>query len=416
MSLIYMDHNATTPLRPEVLEAMMPYLTGKFGNASSLHAPGREAAEAVAKARSSLARYLGCEGKNVVFTSGGTESDNWALNGVLEANAKKGRHIVTSQIEHKAVESVARQMQRRKLADVTYVGVDNLGRINPQEVAAAIRDDTVLVSIMTANNETGTIQPISEIGRICRERGVIFHTDAVQAGGKLKLDVDELNVDLLSLSSHKFYGPKGVGMLYVRPKTKIMPLIRGGHHESGRRAGTENVPGIVGMGRAIELAAAEIDSEAARQSALRDRLEAGLRQRLDYLVYNGHPEQRLPNTSNIAFSFVEGEAILLHLDLKNIAASTGSACSQGNLSSSYVLSAIGLPPELANSALRFSLGRENTAEHIDYAVESLTEIVNRLRDMSPLWDKVQKGTYDPKEFDKLKCYFTPDPDEPAITV
>ncbi|MDP8257684.1 MAG: cysteine desulfurase family protein, partial [Candidatus Alcyoniella australis] len=363
--------------------------------------------------RQQLSAYLGCDPKDIVFTSGGTEADNWALGGVLEANQRKGRHLIVSQIEHHAVFNVAKHLARRGLAEVSFVEVDAQGRVNPERVAELIRDDTVLVSIMAANNEVGTIQPIAEIGRICRERGVIFHCDAVQAGGKLRIDVDELGVDLLSLSAHKFYGPKGIGLLYVRPRTKIVPLIRGGHHERGRRAGTENVASIVGMGRAIELAGSDLDQENARLAAMRDRFEAQLKQKIGYLVFNGHPQLRLSNTSNVTFAFVEGEAMLLHLDMRGIAISTGSACTSETLGASHVLAAMGLPPEFANGAVRFSLGRHNTDEQLDATVEALVEIVGRLREMSPLWDKLQKGTYDPAEFDKLSCYFCSDEGEDA---
>jgi|YelNatPaOPRAMG01_1025707.scaffolds.fasta_scaffold00021_66 cysteine desulfurase len=383
MRRVYLDHNATTPVREEVLAAMLPYFSERFGNASSVHSFGREARRALEEARETIARAIGAEPSEVLFTGSGTEADNTAIKGVALAQREKGRHIITSKVEHKAVLETCKFLEKQGFR-VTYLPVDRTGMVSPESVEEAIEEDTILVSVMHANNEVGTVNPIARIGAICRERGILFHTDAVQSFCKLPIQVREMNIDLASFSAHKIYGPKGVGALFVRRGVRFLPLLHGGEHERNRRAGTENVPGIVGFAKAVELALAEREEECQRLTRLRDRLWEGIRRRIERVHLNGHPTERLPGTLNVSFEGVEGESILLSLDLKGVAASSGSACTSGSLSPSHVLAAMGIPPELAQSAVRFSLGRSNTEEDIDYTVEILPEIVARLRQMSAL--------------------------------
>jgi len=381
--MIYMDHNATTPVRPEVLEAMLPFYGPVYGNASSLHGFGREAKDGLERAREQVAKVLGAKPDEVCFTGGGTEADNLAVKGMAWANRDRGDHLITSQVEHHAVFNTCEYLEKQGFK-VTYLPVDSEGRVDPGDVEKAITKETLLVSIMQANNETGTVQPIAEIGRIARKRGVYFHTDAVQAFTKLPTRVDELGVDLLSLSGHKIYGPKGVGCLYIRKGTKLDPLVHGGHHERSHRAGTENVPGIVGLGKAAELGAGEMNEEAKKLATLRDRLQEGILARIPEVRVNARNARRLPGTLSVCFNYVEGESILLGLDLKGIAASSGSACSSGAIEPSHVLTAMGVPPEEARGSVRFSLGRQNTEQEVDRVVGELGAILARLRAMSPL--------------------------------
>ncbi len=382
METIYMDHNATTPLRAEVLEAMLPYLKEEFGNASSIHAFGRRAAIGINEAREKVAGALGCRPEEVVFTGCGTEADNQAIKGVAYAKREKGDQIITTQIEHHAVLHTCQYLEKQGF-QVTYLPVDEYGMVDPGDVRKAITDRTILVSIMHANNEVGTVQPLPEIGRIAKEKGVTFHTDAVQTFGKLPTKVDELGVDLFSLSAHKLYGPKGVGALYVRKGTRLDSLLHGGHHERHRRAGTENVAAIVGLGRAVELALVEMEEEAHRQATLRERLWEGIAASVEGVRRNGHPAQALPGTLNVCFEYIEGESIILSLDMKGVAVSSGSACTSDVLEPSHVLLAMGVPPAIAQGSVRFSLGRDNTTEHVDYVVAELPVIIERLRAMSP---------------------------------
>ncbi|WOX55129.1 cysteine desulfurase NifS [Methanoculleus palmolei] len=384
--LVYMDHAATTPTRPEVVEAMLPYFTERFGNPSSLYAVAREAKEAVEEARGRVAAAIGAKPEEVFFTSGGTEADNWAIKGVAAANRKKGDHIITSAIEHHAVIHTCRSLEKQGW-QVTYLPVDEFGRVDPGVVEEAITDKTVLVSVMTANNEIGTIQPVRAIAEIAHDHKIPFHTDAVQAIGALPVNVEATGADLLSLSGHKFGGPKGTGALYIRKKTRIGAFMDGGAQERGRRAGTENVPGIVGLGRAIELATADIEEHAARLRAMRDRLIRGLLDTIPDTRLNGHPVERLPNNVNVAFRYVEGESILLSLDALGVAASTGSACTSASLEPSHVLTACGLPPEQAHGSLRLTLGSRNTEDDVDYVLSVLPGVIERLRQMSPLTPK-----------------------------
>ena len=384
MKRIYLDHNATTPLHPEVLEAMLPYYKEAFGNPSTIHSFGQETRKATDEARETVANLIGASPEEIIFTSGGTEADNLALKGVPAALEKKGKHIITSSIEHHAVLSTLKYLEKRGYK-VSFLPVDEHGWLDPGEVEEAITSQTVLISVMHANNEVGTIEPISEIGEIAQEAGIYLHTDAIQTIGKIKVNVDDLKVDLLSLSAHKFYGPKGVAALYVRKGTRIYPLLHGGYQERRRRAGTENVAGIVGLGKAAEIAPKEMVQQSRRESNLRDRLEKMIRENINHCQLNGHPTQRLPNTLNISFEFIEGESLILNLDLKGIAASSGSACTSGSLEPSHVLMAMGVAPEIAQGSIRFSLGRDNRKEDIDYTVENLVEIVTRLREMSPLF-------------------------------
>lgn len=386
MRRVYLDHSATTPVRPEVLEEMLPFLKDQFGNPSTIYSWGRQARSAVEEARTRVAKLIGAQPEEIVFTSGGTEADNMALIGVAYANQKKGNHIITSSIEHHAVLDTAQYLKRQGF-EVTFLPVTPEGLVRVEDVAEALTDKTILISIMHVNNEVGTIQPIREIGKLARERGVIFHTDAVQSVGKIPVNVDELNVDLLSASAHKIYGPKGVGCLYIRKGTRIQPLLHGGGQERKRRAGTENVAGIVGFGKAAELAGLELESEAPRLKRLRDKLIDGVLHRIDEVQLNGDRERRSPINANFSFRYVEGESILLSLDMKGIAASSGSACTSGSLDPSHVLLAMGIPHEIAHGSVRMTLGRDNTEEDIDYVLEVLPEIIERLRAMSPLYQK-----------------------------
>ncbi len=389
---IYMDHNATTPLDARVLEAMMPYLAERFGNAASRsHSFGWAAEEAVEHARGQTSALIGAGAKEIVWTSGATESNNLAIKGVAELHADKGNHIITCKAEHKAVIDPCRWLEKRG-SEITWLDPDEHGRVAPEQVADAITDRTVLITLMTANNEIGTLHPIAEIGRIAKERGVLFHTDATQAVGKIPLDVAALGVDLLSLSAHKLYGPKGVGALYVRgrgPRVRLACQMHGGGHERGFRSGTLNVPGIVGLGAACEIAAAEMSDEAARLSALRDRLQRRVMDGVDEVKLNGHPTERLPNTVNLSFGYVEGEGVMMRM--KDVAVSSGSACTSASLEPSHVLQAIGVPPEFAHGSIRFSLGRTTTAEEVDYAADRVLTAVKELRELSPLYDMAKQG-------------------------
>ncbi len=383
MKRIYLDHNATAPTNPEVVKAMLPYFEQSFGNASSTHGFGREAHEAVAAAREQVANLVGAEPANIVFTSGGTESDNLAVKGIAAAHEKKGKHIITTQVEHHAVLNTCAYLEKHGF-DLTYLGVDKQGKIDLDELRDSIRKDTILITVIHGNNEIGTMQDLDKIGEIAADKGVIFHTDAVQTCGKTPLDVVKSNVSLLSMSGHKVYGPKGVGALYVKKGTRLAPQMLGGHHESNRRAGTENVPGIVGMGKAFEIAAESLKENAERITGLRDRLQKELTGRIDETVVNGHPNDRLPNTLNICFRYVEGESMIMMLDMKGVAVSSGSACTSGSLDPSHVLLAIGLTHEVAHGSLRFSLGTGTTREDVDYVADVLPGIVERLRKMSAL--------------------------------
>jgi len=385
MQRIYLDHAATTPTHPEVVKAMLPYYTDAFGNPSSSYSYGQEARGAVEEARTKVAELIGARSEEIVFTSGGTEADNLALKGVAYANEHKGNHIITTSIEHHAVMEVCKLLAKRGLR-ITYLPVDEYGLVDPDDVKKAITDKTVLISVMHANNEVGTIEPVEKIGKIAREAGVYFHTDAVQSVGRVPVNVDELEVNLLSISAHKLYGPKGVGALYVRKGTKLVPLMQGGEQENGHRPGTENVPAIVGLGKAVELAGQEIGKEAERLAYLRDKLIKGLVEKIDQIRLNGHPTGRLPNNVNVSVDFVEGESMILNLDLEGICASTGSACSSASLEPSHVLLALGIPPKQAHCSLRFTLGRKNTGADVERVLEVLPEIVAKLRAMSPLFN------------------------------
>lgn len=385
MKKIYLDHNSTTPLHPEVKKAMEPYGETIFGNASSLHYFGREARKAVDQARINLAKLISAKKeREIIFTSGGTESDNTAIKGMAWALKEKGNHIVTSKIEHHAVLESAHFLEKFGFK-TTYLSCDKYGIVDLEELKRSITDKTILISIMWANNEVGTIEPISQIAQIARERGIYFHTDAVQAVGKIPIDLSKSGVDLLSLSAHKFYGPKGVGALYIREGVKIEPLSHGGSHERNLRAGTENVAGIVGLGKAAQLALKDMDKESKNLIYLRDKLHKKISEKIELVHLNGHPSQRLPNTLNISFEGIEGESIILNLDLQGVACSTGSACTSGGIEPSHVLLALGIVPRIAQGAIRFSLGRINTEEEIDYVVKVLVPIVEKLRKMSPLY-------------------------------
>jgi len=383
MRRIYLDYAATTPVDPEVVKAMSPFFTDTFGNPSGTYSYGQEAKGAIEEARAKVSELIGAEVDEIVFTSGGTESDNFALVGVAYANEAKGNHIITTPVEHHAVTETCKFLEERGFR-ITYVPVDEYGLVDPSDVKKAITGDTILISVMHANNEMGTIEPIAEIGKIAKEREIYFHTDAVQTVGHLPVDVDELGVDLLSLSAHKFYGPKGVGALYIRRKTRLTPFMHGGEQERRRRAGTENVPGIVGLGRAIELARQEMSNETDRLTSLRDKLIMGILEGIDHTRLNGHPAMRLPNNVNISFGFLEGESIVLNLDLEGICASTGSACSSASLEPSHVLSAMGLSSEQVYGSVRLSLGKWTSEEMIEQVLEVLPKIVHRLRAVSPL--------------------------------
>ena len=384
MKRIFLDHAATTPADPRVVEAMLPYFSDSFGNPSSIHSLGLETRTAVAEAREKVASLIGAASDEIIFTSGGTEADNLAIKGVALANAHKGKHIVTTRIEHHAVEESCRYLEKQGIK-VTHVAVDHDGLVDPREVERAVTPETILISVMHANNEVGTIQPIAEISRVARSRGIYFHTDAVQTVGHIPAKVDDLGVDLLAISAHKLYGPKGVGVLYVRKGTRIVPFMHGGGQERGLRATTENVPGIVGFGKAAEIAQAEMDAESKHVTRLRDKLIKGLLERIPQVRLNGHPTQRLPNNVNISVASVEGESLAVSLDLEGIAVSTGSACSSEAMEPSHVLTAMGVPVELARGSLRSSLGKKNTDEEIDRVLEAFPRIVSRLRAVSPLW-------------------------------
>lgn len=385
MQKVYLDNAATTKVRDEVVEAMLPYFTEYFGNPSSLHLFAREAGKGLDTARAQVAKALNARPEEIIFTGGGSESDNMVLRGIPEAYKKKGKHVITSAVEHHAVLHTLEAMEKEGRVEVTYLPVDEYGMVTAEQVEKAIRPDTVLVSIMFANNEVGTIMPIEQIGETCKKYGVLFHTDAVQAVGHVPVDVEKMHIDLLSLSGHKFHGPKGVGALYVRKGVRIPALILGGAQERRKRAGTENVPGIVGMGKAVELATAELEDNAAKMKVLRDRLIFGIPARIPDVKLNGHPTERLPNNVNFSIRFIEGESILLMLDLNGIAASSGSACTSGSLDPSHVLLAMGLPHEVAHGSLRLTLSEFTTPEEIDYVLDTLPPIVEKLRAMSPLY-------------------------------
>ncbi|TES87259.1 MAG: cysteine desulfurase NifS [Dehalococcoidia bacterium] len=383
MKRIYLDYAATTPTHPDVVKAMLPYFSDSFGNPSSIYACGQEAKEAIEGARASVAALIGAHEDEIAFTSGGTEADNAALKGVAYANSDKGNHIITSSIEHHAILETGHYLETQGF-QVTILPVDKDGMVDPDDVRRAITDKTIIVSIMNANNEIGTIQPIVEIARVTRDAGVYLHTDAVQMVGHIPLDVDELGVDLLSISAHKLYGPKGVGVLYTRKGTKLVSFMHGGEQEFGRRAGTHNVPGIVGLGKAAQIAQQEMDEEAERVTRLRDKLINGVLENIDHARLNGHPQTRLPNNVNVSISYAEGEAMCLNLDREGICCSTGSACSSAATEPSHVLQALGLDPLQAHSSLRFSLGKWTTEEEIDRVLDVLPRIVSKLRAMSPL--------------------------------
>ncbi len=384
MRKVYLDNAATTALSPRVLEAMLPYFTQYYGNPSSVHAFGREAKQGLDKARDQVAKALHCEPSEVIFTGCGTESDNTVLLGVAQRYGDKGKHIITTNVEHHAILHTCEYLEKQGYS-VTYLPVDQDGLVTAEQVAAAIRPDTILVSIMFANNEVGTIMPIQEIGAVCKEKGVLFHTDAVQAVGHIPVDVQAMHIDMLSLSAHKFHGPKGVGALYCRKGIRLPSYIMGGAQERGRRAGTENVAGIVGLGAAIQLATEQLEENRAKMTALRDRLMTGIQARISEVNLNGHPTNRLPNNVNFSFKYIEGESILLMLDMNGIAASSGSACTSGSLDPSHVLLALGLPHEIAHGSVRLTLGDETTEEDIDYTIDVLEKTVARLRAMSPLY-------------------------------
>lgn len=384
MRKVYLDNAATTALSPRVLEAMLPYFTQYYGNPSSVHAFGREAKQGLDKARDQVAKALHCDPSEVIFTGCGTESDNTVLLGVAQRYGDKGKHIITTNVEHHAILHTCEYLEKQGYS-VTYLPVDQDGLVTAEQVAAAIRPDTILVSIMFANNEVGTIMPIQEIGAVCKEKGVLFHTDAVQAVGHIPVDVQAMHIDMLSLSAHKFHGPKGVGALYCRKGIRLPSYIMGGAQEKGRRAGTENVAGIVGLGAAIQLATEQLEENRAKMTALRDRLMTGIQARISEVKLNGHPTNRLPNNVNFSFKYIEGESILLMLDMNGIAASSGSACTSGSLDPSHVLLALGLPHEIAHGSVRLTLGDETTEEDIDYTIDVLEKTVARLRAMSPLY-------------------------------
>lgn len=385
---VYVDHSATTPVRREVLDAMIPYFTENFGNASTVYAEGRETKKAISLAREQVARAIGADVKEIFFTGSGTESDNWAIRGVAHANKAKGNHIITTAVEHHAVLHTCQALEKEGF-EVTYLPVDEFGMISAEDVRKAIKDTTILVTVMMANNEIGTIMPIEEIGKVTKDAGVIFHTDAVQAIGMMEIDVNKMNIDLLSMTGHKFYGPKGSGALFVRKGVKILPFITGGAQESNKRAGTENVAAIVGLGKAIELATADVEGHTKRLAEMRDKYIERVLAEIPYTRLNGHPTKRLASNANISFEFIEGESLLLMLDMQGISASSGSACTSGSLDPSHVLLAIGLKHEIAHGSLRVTFGDSNTIEDVDRIVEALKTIVARLREMSPLYEAVK---------------------------
>ena len=383
MRRVYLDNNATTPVLPEVFEAMRPYFAEQFGNASSIHHHGQETRAAVERARESVAALLGCRASEIVFTSGGTEGDNFAISGL----ARAGDHIISSTIEHHAVLNSCKHLEAVG-CELTYVPVDSRGLVDPDDVRRALRPNTKLITIMMANNETGVLQPVEEFGKIAAEADVYFHTDAVQAAGKVPVDVKRIGCDLLSISGHKLHAPQGVGALYVRKGTILEPMFYGGSHERSRRAGTENVPGIIGLGKATELAREALErGDLAQMSAMRDRIEQKILSEVEATGVNGEGAPRVPNTTNIHFDYIEGEALVIALDLKGLAVSTGAACSSGAIEPSHVLTAMGLPPEIARASLRFSLGKQNTAEDVDFALSLLPQTVARLRELSPVYNR-----------------------------
>ena len=390
---VYLDNNATTPVDPQVLQAMLPYFCEKFGNAASRsHSFGWEAEEGVEKARQQVADVIGAEAKEIVFTSGASEGNNIAVKGVAAMYGEKGQHIITQVTEHKAVIDPCKYLEQHGFR-VTFLPVDKGGRIDLQQLADAMKADTILVSIMHGNNEIGTLQPIAEIGKLCKERGVLFHTDCCQTFGKIPINVEHMGIDLLTCSAHKIHGPKGVGALYVRrkrPRVRCEAIIHGGGHERGMRSGTLNVPGIVGLGQAAEICRLHVDSEPARIAALRDRLKDGILTQLDHVFLNGHPTERTPNNLNLSFAYVEGESLMM--GFSDIAVSSGSACTSASLEPSYVLKALGVGDDLAHSSIRFSLGRFNTEAEIDYTIERVVGAVRKLRQMSPLYELAQEGT------------------------
>ncbi|MFU0826678.1 MAG: cysteine desulfurase NifS [Lachnoclostridium sp.] len=387
---IYLDNAATTKTRPAVVEAMLPYFTESFGNPSSVYELATQNKKAIDEARSIIANSLGAESSEIYFTAGGTESDNWALIATAEAYASKGNHIITSKIEHHAILHTCEYLEKHGV-EVSYIDVDENGIIKLDELKKAIRPTTILISVMFANNEIGTIQPIKEIGEIAKANNILFHTDAVQAFGQLPINVNELNIDMLSASGHKLNGPKGIGFLYIRKGLKLKSFIHGGAQERHRRAGTENVPGIVGLGKAVEIAMATMEERQKKEIALRDRLIKRILSEIPYVRLNGHRTKRLPNNANFSFQFVEGESLLIMLDMQNICASSGSACTSGSLDPSHVLLAIGLPHEIAHGSLRLTLCEDNTEEEIDYVVDKIKEIVEKLRSMSPLYEDFVKS-------------------------
>ena len=390
MRKVYLDNGNTTPLHPDVLPAMLPYLSQHFGNPASIHSFGEEPRKGLATAREQVASLIGAEKDEILFTSCGTESNNFAIKGAANALKKKGTHLITSAIEHFSVLYSFKYLEKQGF-EVTYLPVDGDGLVNPDDVKKTIRADTTLVSVMHANGEMGAVQPIAEIGKITREAGVTFHTDAVISAGNIPVDANDMNVDLLSMAANMFYGPKGAGALYVRKGTRILPIFDGGVQEGGRRAGTENLPGIVGMGKAAEIAKAELPERVQRITAMRDRLVGGIREKIGHIRYNGHPVKRLPGNISISMEFIEGESMLLFLNMNGIAASSGSACTSRALKASHVLTSMGVPVEVCHGSLLMTIGRENTDEDIDYVLEVLPGIVQRLRDMSPMWEDFVKS-------------------------
>jgi cysteine desulfurase len=391
--VIYMDNHATTPMDPRVLEAMLPYFTDKFGNAASRnHQFGWDAEAAVDNARAQIGRLINAKSKEIIFTSGATESDNLAIKGVVEFYKQKGSHVITAVTEHKAILDTCKALERTGKAQVTYLAVNKEGLVDPDDIRKAITDKTILISIMYANNEIGTIHPIAEIGKVAKEKGVLFHSDATQGVGKLPLDVEAMGIDLMSFTAHKMYGPKGCGALYVRakgPRVRLTPMMDGGGHERGMRSGTLNVPGIVGFGKACAISGLEMETEAGRLLQLRERLRAGLFEQLDEVYINGHPTHRLPGNLNVSFAFVEGESLLM--GLKDVAVSSGSACTSATLEPSYVLKALGVGDDLAHTSIRFGLGRFNTMEDVEDVIDRVVREVRRLRDMSPLYEMAKEG-------------------------
>ena len=381
---IYLDHAATTPVDPRVRQEMMPYFTEYFGNPSTLYSLGVSSSQAMEKARAQAASLINCAPEEIFFTSGGTESDNWAIKGTAVAHAKKGKHIITTAVEHHAVMEPCRFLEKQWGCEVTFLPVDEYGLVSPDDVRKAIRKDTILISVMHANNEIGTIEPVEETGKIAREKEILFHVDAVQTVGNYPVDVKAINCDLLSLSAHKFYGPKGVGALYIRKGVRINPFMHGGGQEHGKRGSTHNVPGIVGLGKACEIAAEEMEQANEKMLELREALIKGIMERISNVRLNGHPKQRLPNNANVCVAKVEGESMLLYLDMNSICCSSGSACTTGSLDPSHVLLATGLPPEVAHGSLRFTLGRHTTEEQINHVLDVFPGIVDRLRAMSPV--------------------------------